>query len=50
MCLHLAAVRGAVRDVLARSRDCEHLLASGRVHPDVAAAVRALGLGPGSPL
>lgn len=48
--LHLAAARGPVTDVLARSADSAPLLAEGRVHVDVAAAVRALDLDPGSPL
>ncbi len=48
--LHLAAVRGPVADVIARSGDSRHLLSGGRTHPDVAAAVSALDLDPGSPL
>lgn len=48
--LHLASVRGPVADVLARSRTSGHLLAGGRAHPDVAAAVEALDLDPASPL
>ena len=48
--LHLAAARGPVSDVLSRSADSAHLLAEGRVHADVPAAVRALDLDPDSPL
>ncbi len=48
--LHLAATRGPVSDVLARSADSAALLTEGRMHADVAAAVRALDLDPGSPL
>ena len=48
--LHLAAARGPVADVLARSADSTLLLTEGRVHADVPAAVRALDLDPGSPL
>ena len=48
--LHVAAARGPVTDVLARSADSAHLLDEGRVHADVAAAVRGLDLAPGSAL
>lgn len=47
--LHLAAARGPVTDVVARSADSAHLLAEGRVHADVPAAVRSLDRDPGSP-
>lgn len=47
--LHLAAVRGPVTDVIARSGDGRHLL-RGRTHPDVPAAVGALDLDARSPL
>ncbi len=48
--LHLAAVRGPVADVLARGGGAARLVAEGRVHVDVAAAVTALGLPADSPL
>ncbi len=47
--LHLAAARSPVTDVVARSADSAHLLAEGRVHADVPAAVRSLDRDPGSP-
>jgi SulP family sulfate permease len=48
--LHVAAPRGPVTDVLVRHPGAAQLCATGRVHPDVAAAVRRLELDPGSPL
>lgn len=40
--LHLAAVRGPVRDVLERTRLWDDLVAAGRVHPAVPEAVEAV--------
>lgn len=48
--LHLAAMRGPPRDVLLRTRRGRWLAEHGRLHPDVPAAVDALGLAPDSPL
>ena len=48
--LHLATVRGPVRDVLGRTRVWRLLVDQYRVHHDVAEAVAALPLRDGSPL
>jgi SulP family sulfate permease len=48
--LHLATVRGPVRDVLARAGLWERLVARGRVHAVLRLAMAALPLDPGSPL
>jgi sulfate permease, SulP family len=44
--LHLATVRGPVRDLLTRAGVWQPLRATGSVHPDVPAAADALGSGP----
>lgn len=44
--VHLAALRGPVRDVLARHPDYAALVDSGRVHPTVPAAMAALPVTP----
>lgn len=48
--LHLAAARGPVVDVLARDPGVARLIDDGRLHTDVASAVAALDLSPGSAL
>ncbi len=48
--LHLAALRGPPRDILARTRHGAWMAEHHRLHPDVAAAVSALGLDPDSDL
>ncbi len=48
--LHLATVRGPVRDLLERAGVWVPFVASGAVHADTAAAVAALPLGSSSPL
>jgi SulP family sulfate permease len=48
--LHLATVRGPVRDTLARADLLHGLIEEGRVHAGVDDAVRALPLPPDSPL
>jgi SulP family sulfate permease len=48
--LHLATVRGPVRDILARADVLRCMIEEGRVHPGVDDAVRALRLPPHSPL
>jgi SulP family sulfate permease len=46
--LHLATVRGPVRDVLSKAGVWQLMRTVGRVHPDVPAALRATGLEPAS--
>lgn len=48
--LHLASARGPVVDVIGRDPDGARLIADGRMHADVTAAVAALDLAPGSAL
>jgi sulfate permease, SulP family len=48
--LHLATVRGPVRDLLARAGVWAGFAAAGAVHRDTAAAVAVLDLAPSSPL
>lgn len=48
--LHVATVRGAVRDVLERTRLWDELQGGGRVHPAVAEAVATFDLAADSPI
>lgn len=48
--LHLATVRGPVRDTLANTALWESMLTSGRIHTTIEAAVRAIAGPEGSPL